>query len=69
MKPGQRKPEGQWTADERKAANLDKRLKNLIMSVLPDNQINSVINCLTAKSTWDDMILYHEGPSDVKESR
>ncbi|GJZ73455.1 hypothetical protein Tco_0637601 [Tanacetum coccineum] len=22
-----------------------------------------------AKSTWDDMILYHEGPSNVKESR
>ncbi|GJT81655.1 retrovirus-related pol polyprotein from transposon TNT 1-94 [Tanacetum coccineum] len=41
----------------------------LIMSVLPDDQMNSVINCLTAKSTWDDLILYHEGPSDVKESR
>nr|GEU85276.1 hypothetical protein [Tanacetum cinerariifolium] len=25
---GQRKPEGQWTVDERKAANLDQRLKN-----------------------------------------
>ncbi|GKE47767.1 retrovirus-related pol polyprotein from transposon TNT 1-94, partial [Tanacetum coccineum] len=66
---GQRKPEGQWTADERKAANLDQRLKSLIMSVLSDDQMNSVINCLTAKSTWDDLILYHEGPSDVKESR
>ncbi|GJU08275.1 hypothetical protein Tco_1124705 [Tanacetum coccineum] len=69
MVAGQRKPEGQWTGDERKAANLDQRLKSLIMSVLPDDQINSVINCLTAKSTWDDLILYHEGPSDVKESR
>ncbi|GJT25034.1 hypothetical protein Tco_0894971 [Tanacetum coccineum] len=66
---GQKKPEAQWTTDERKAANLDQRLKSLIMSVLPDDQINSVINCLTAKSTWDDLILYHEGPSDVKESR
>ncbi|GKE55561.1 hypothetical protein Tco_1494746 [Tanacetum coccineum] len=55
--------------DERKAANLDQRLKSLIMSVLPDNQMNSVINCLTAKSTWDDLIMYHEAPSDVKESR
>ncbi|GKB41209.1 retrovirus-related pol polyprotein from transposon TNT 1-94 [Tanacetum coccineum] len=45
------------------------RLKSLIMSVLPDDQINSVINCLTAKSIWDDLILYHEGPSDVKEIR
>ncbi|GJS80256.1 retrovirus-related pol polyprotein from transposon TNT 1-94 [Tanacetum coccineum] len=61
--------EGQWTADERKAANLDQRLKSLIMSVLLDDQMNSVINCLTAKSTWDDLILYHEGLSDVKESR
>ncbi|GKD43389.1 hypothetical protein Tco_1268034 [Tanacetum coccineum] len=55
--------------DERKAANLDQRLKSLIMSVLSDDQMNSVINCLTAKPTWDDLILYHEGPSDVKESR
>ncbi|GJV63042.1 retrovirus-related pol polyprotein from transposon TNT 1-94 [Tanacetum coccineum] len=39
------------------------------MSVLPDDQMNSVINCLTTKSTWDDLILYHERPSDVKESR
>ncbi|GKF04414.1 hypothetical protein Tco_0035082, partial [Tanacetum coccineum] len=68
MVAGQRKPKGQWTADERKAANLDQRLKSLIMSVLPDDQMNSVINCLTAKLTWDDMILYHEGPSVVKES-
>ncbi|GKD53827.1 hypothetical protein Tco_1287214, partial [Tanacetum coccineum] len=66
---GQRKPENQWTRDERKAANLDQRLKSLIMSDLPDGQMNSVINCLIAKSTWDDLILYHKGPSDVKESR
>ncbi|GJV41451.1 retrovirus-related pol polyprotein from transposon TNT 1-94 [Tanacetum coccineum] len=69
MVVGQRKPETQWTPEERKATNLDQRLKSLIMSVLPDDQMNSVINCLTAKSTWDDLILYHEGPSDVKESR
>nr|GEU91815.1 hypothetical protein [Tanacetum cinerariifolium] len=69
MATGQKKPEAQWTANERKAANLDQRLKSLIMSVLPDDQMNSVINCLSAKSMWDGMILYHEGPSDVKESR
>ncbi|GJV27946.1 hypothetical protein Tco_1384394 [Tanacetum coccineum] len=65
---GQRKSEGQWTRDERNAANLDQQLKSIIMSVLPDDQINSVINCVTAKSTWHDLILYHEGPSDMKES-
>ncbi|GJW76643.1 hypothetical protein Tco_0138325 [Tanacetum coccineum] len=69
MVAGQRKPTGQWTADERKVANLDQQLKSLIMFVLSYDQMNSVINYLTAKSTWDDLILYHEGPSDVKESR
>ncbi|GJR17639.1 hypothetical protein Tco_0966166 [Tanacetum coccineum] len=34
-----------------------------------DDQMDSVINCLTTKSTWDDLILYHEGPYDMKESR
>ncbi|GJT36795.1 retrovirus-related pol polyprotein from transposon TNT 1-94 [Tanacetum coccineum] len=65
----QRKLEGKWTTNERKAANLDQRLKSLIMSVLPNDQMNSVIKCLTAKSTWNDLILYYEGPFDVKESK
>ncbi|GJV19279.1 hypothetical protein Tco_1368299 [Tanacetum coccineum] len=68
MTTGQRNPKIQWTPDERKVANLDQRLKSLIMLVLPDDQMNYVINCLTTKSTWDDLILYHESPSDVKES-
>nr|GEV68947.1 hypothetical protein [Tanacetum cinerariifolium] len=69
MTAGQRKPKNQWTGYEIMAANLDQRLKSLIMSVLPDDQMNTVINCLTAKLTWNGLILYHEGPSDVKESR
>nr|GEV11333.1 putative reverse transcriptase domain-containing protein [Tanacetum cinerariifolium] len=48
---------------------IDQRFKSLIMSILPDDQMNSVINCLTVKSTLDDLIIYNEGPSDVKESR
>ncbi|GJT24814.1 retrovirus-related pol polyprotein from transposon TNT 1-94 [Tanacetum coccineum] len=36
----QRKPKIQWISDERKAANLEQRLKSLIMSVLPDDQMN-----------------------------
>ncbi|GJS05534.1 hypothetical protein Tco_0322042 [Tanacetum coccineum] len=63
--PQARNPETQWTPEERKTANLDQRLKSLIMSVLPDDQMNSVINCLTTKSTWDDLILYHDGDLDI----
>nr|GEU96541.1 hypothetical protein [Tanacetum cinerariifolium] len=37
MAAGQKKPEAQWTGDERKAANLDQRLKSLIMSDFQDN--------------------------------
>ncbi|GJT79795.1 hypothetical protein Tco_1054137 [Tanacetum coccineum] len=51
------------------AANLDQRLKSLIMYVLLNDQMNFVINCKIAKSTWKDLILYYKGPSDVKESR
>ncbi|GJX36538.1 hypothetical protein Tco_0248095 [Tanacetum coccineum] len=43
MAVGVRKLKSQWSNDERKAANLDQRLKNLL--------------------------LYHEGPSDLKENR
>ncbi|GJX58186.1 retrovirus-related pol polyprotein from transposon TNT 1-94 [Tanacetum coccineum] len=43
--------------------------KKRFMCHIIDDQMNSVINCLTTKSTWDDLILYHEGPSDVKEIR
>ncbi|GKB34554.1 hypothetical protein Tco_0879496, partial [Tanacetum coccineum] len=42
MAVGVRKLKSQWSNDERKAANLDQRLKNLL--------------------------LYHEGPSDLKEN-
>ncbi|GKC79912.1 hypothetical protein Tco_1130686 [Tanacetum coccineum] len=42
MTASQKKPDVQWTANERKAANLDQCLKSLIMSVLLDDQMNSV---------------------------
>ncbi|GKE32029.1 hypothetical protein Tco_1451351 [Tanacetum coccineum] len=53
-----RKPEAQWSDAERNGVNLDQRLKCLIMSVLPDDQMNSVINCEIANSTWENLILY-----------
>ncbi|GJW78223.1 hypothetical protein Tco_0139905 [Tanacetum coccineum] len=60
-----------WTRDERKAANLDQRLKSIIMSVLPDDQMNSIINCRTANQPGDgpDTILIKGALLCVKESR
>ncbi|GKB98350.1 hypothetical protein Tco_0984487 [Tanacetum coccineum] len=45
-KGGVPKPEPQWTTDERKAAKLDQCLKSLIMSCLPEDLMDSLINCI-----------------------
>ncbi|PWA80314.1 hypothetical protein CTI12_AA197830 [Artemisia annua] len=63
------KPEGQWTIDERRVVNQDQRLKCIIISCLPDDIMESVINCPTAKQTWTDLVYSYEGPSDTKENR
>ncbi|GKB65296.1 retrovirus-related pol polyprotein from transposon TNT 1-94 [Tanacetum coccineum] len=62
---GQRKPEGQWTVDERKAANLDQRLKSLIMSVLLDDQMNSDFQ--DSLGDEEDIRSSHEYLSDLEE--
>ncbi|GJZ24435.1 hypothetical protein Tco_0561894 [Tanacetum coccineum] len=54
--------------------SIEPQFENIISNdsyipMVAGDQMNSVINCLTEKSTLDDLILYHEGPSDVKESR
>nr|GEV55288.1 retrovirus-related Pol polyprotein from transposon TNT 1-94 [Tanacetum cinerariifolium] len=63
MKAGHRKPKNQWTGDERKDANLDQQLKSLIMSVLPDDQMNSIINPDDEKDTRSS----HEYLNDLEE--
>ncbi|GJX14015.1 hypothetical protein Tco_0205773 [Tanacetum coccineum] len=39
------------------------------MSCLPDEIIESVISCETAKATWTDLVHSFKGPSDTKENR
>ncbi|GKD65337.1 retrovirus-related pol polyprotein from transposon TNT 1-94 [Tanacetum coccineum] len=65
MTAGQRKPEGQWTGDERKAANLDQRLKSLIMSVLPDDQMNFYFQ--DSPDDEEDTRSSHEYLNDLEE--
>ncbi|GJY26195.1 retrovirus-related pol polyprotein from transposon TNT 1-94 [Tanacetum coccineum] len=66
---GDAKPESQWTPDERRVAVQDQRLKSIIMSCLPDDIMESVISCVSAKETWTDLVHSFEGPSDTKENR
>ncbi|GJT52775.1 hypothetical protein Tco_0978932 [Tanacetum coccineum] len=63
------KPQKQWSHDDRRLANQDKRLKSIIISCLPNDVMKSVIICATAKSMWNDLILSHEGPSDTRDTK
>ncbi|GKD95708.1 hypothetical protein Tco_1379605 [Tanacetum coccineum] len=66
---GADKPEAQWALDERRVVNKDQHFKSIIISCLPDDIIESVISCETAKATWTDLVHSFEGPSDTKENR
>nr|GEZ02332.1 retrovirus-related Pol polyprotein from transposon TNT 1-94 [Tanacetum cinerariifolium]GFA15151.1 retrovirus-related Pol polyprotein from transposon TNT 1-94 [Tanacetum cinerariifolium] len=66
---GDAKPESQWTFDERRVVVQDQRLKSIIMSCLPDDIMESIISCVSAKETWTDLVHSFEGPSDTKENR
>ncbi|GJY59578.1 putative reverse transcriptase domain-containing protein [Tanacetum coccineum] len=50
------KPESQWTNDERKVVNQDQCLKSIIISCLPNDIMELVISCETAKATWTDLV-------------
>nr|GEX83779.1 retrovirus-related Pol polyprotein from transposon TNT 1-94 [Tanacetum cinerariifolium] len=66
---GDAKPESQWTPDERRMVVQDQRLKIIIMTCLPDDIMESVINCVSEKETWTDLVYCFEGPSDTKDNR
>ncbi|GJS62727.1 hypothetical protein Tco_0657511 [Tanacetum coccineum] len=66
---GDAKPESQWTPDERRVVVQDQRLKSIIMSCLPDDVMECVISCVSAKETWTDLVHSFEGPLDTKENR
>ncbi|GKA84563.1 hypothetical protein Tco_0806158 [Tanacetum coccineum] len=55
--------------DERRVVVQDQYLKSIIMSCLPDDIMESVISCETAKATWTNLVHSFEGPSDTKENR
>ncbi|GJY95689.1 retrovirus-related pol polyprotein from transposon TNT 1-94 [Tanacetum coccineum] len=63
------KRQNQWSNAESRLANQDKRLKSIIISCLPNDVMKSVIKCKTVKEMWNDLILAHEGPSDIRDTK
>ncbi|GJV68251.1 hypothetical protein Tco_1483760 [Tanacetum coccineum] len=59
----------QWTAADRKLANQAKRLKSIIISCLQNDTMKVVIKCSTAREMWNDLILSHEGPSKIRDTK
>ncbi|GJU83031.1 hypothetical protein Tco_1285396 [Tanacetum coccineum] len=66
---GANKPETQWSNDERRVVNQDQRLKIIIISCLPNDVMESIISCETARETWTELVNCFEGPSDTKENK
>ncbi|GJV07916.1 hypothetical protein Tco_1345572 [Tanacetum coccineum] len=66
---GDANPESQWTLDEKRVVVQDQCLKSIIMSCLPDDIMESVIGCVSAKEIWTNLVHSFEGPSDTKENR
>ncbi|GKB14268.1 retrovirus-related pol polyprotein from transposon TNT 1-94 [Tanacetum coccineum] len=63
------KRQNQWSNAESRLANQDKRLKSIIISCLPNDVMKYVIKCKTAKEMWNDLILAHEGQSDIRDTK
>ncbi|GKC48434.1 hypothetical protein Tco_1066156 [Tanacetum coccineum] len=63
------KPQIQWSPEDRKLANQDKRLKTIIISCLPNDVMKSVIKCTTAKAMLTNLVLAHEGPFDIRDTK
>ncbi|GJX34612.1 retrovirus-related pol polyprotein from transposon TNT 1-94 [Tanacetum coccineum] len=51
------------------SGNPNKRLEGIIISCLPNDVMKSVIKCKTAKEMWNDLILAHEGPSNIRDTK
>nr|GEV51936.1 hypothetical protein [Tanacetum cinerariifolium] len=63
------KRQNQSSNAESHLANQDKRLKSIIISCLPNDVMKSIMKCKTAKEMWNDLILAHEGPSDIRDTK
>nr|KYP31843.1 Retrovirus-related Pol polyprotein from transposon TNT 1-94 [Cajanus cajan] len=59
----------EWSDEEKKRAQHDKRAKNIITSALSIDEFFRISQCISAKEMWDTLQVTHEGTSDVKRSR
>ncbi|XP_073137871.1 uncharacterized protein [Henckelia pumila] len=63
------KPRIEWTADDKKKANLDNIAKDILYKTLDKNTFSKIKTCKTEKEIWEKLIQLCEGNEQTKENK
>ncbi|XP_073300264.1 uncharacterized protein [Primulina huaijiensis] len=63
------KPRDEWTAEDKRKANLDSVAKNILYKMLDKFTFSKIKMCRTAKEIWEKLIKLCEGNEQTKENK
>ncbi|XP_073154046.1 uncharacterized protein [Henckelia pumila] len=63
------KPRIEWTAEDKKKANLDNFAKDILYKTLDKNTFSKIKTCKTGKEIWEKLIQLCEENEQTKESK
>ncbi|XP_073153500.1 uncharacterized protein [Henckelia pumila] len=63
------KPRIEWTAEDKKKANLDNVAKDILYKTLDKNTFSKIKTCKTEKEIWEKLIQLCEGNEQKKENK
>ncbi|XP_073136848.1 uncharacterized protein [Henckelia pumila] len=63
------KPRIEWTAEDKKKANLDNVAKDILYKTLDKNTFSKIKTCKTGKEIWEKLIQLCEGNEQTKENK
>ena len=63
------KLEGEWDEFDKKIAQLNAKVMNILYYTLDANKFNHIFTYNSAKEIWDILEVIHEGTNQVKESK
>ncbi|XP_073273319.1 uncharacterized protein [Primulina huaijiensis] len=60
---------GEWTSEDKKKANLDNVIRDILYKTLDKNTFSKIKMCPTAKEIWENLIQICEGNEQTKENK
>ena len=63
------KPEREWNDQDKKSAQLNAKVMNMLHCALDANEFNKIFVYTSAKEIWDTLEVTYEKTNQVKESR